>query len=174
VVPRFFLALIVVAILGGHIWLIILVLSLTSWPLTARVLRAQILTVRTREYVLAARAMGAKEFHILWRHVLPGALPPVITQASLQVGSAILAEAGLSFLGLGDPNVISWGSMLNDAQQFFYDAWWMSVFPGLAITLTVLGVNLVADVLTEAWDPRLASGSERGLRKVVFHKGKTR
>ncbi len=94
---------------------------------------------------------------ILRRHVLPGALPPVITQASLQVGSAILIEAGLSFLGLGDPNVVSWGAMLNDAQQFVYEAWWMSVFPGLAITLTVLGVNLVADDLNEAWNPRLAS-----------------
>src|SRR5437660_873374 len=135
----------------------VLVLSLTFWPLTARVLRAQILTVRTRDYVQAARAVGTPELRILLRHVLPGALPPVITQASLQVGSAILVEAGLSFLGLGDPNVVSWGAMLNDAQQFVFEAWWMSVFPGLAITLTVLGVNLVADALTEAWDPRLAS-----------------
>jgi peptide/nickel transport system permease protein len=157
VVPRFFLALIVVVLLGSDIWLIVLVLSLTYWPLTARVLRAQILTVRTRDYVQAARAVGTPELRILLRHVLPGALPPVITQASLLVGSAILVEAGLSFLGLGDPNVVSWGAMLNDAQQFVFEAWWMSVFPGLAITLTVLGVNLVADALTEAWDPRLAS-----------------
>jgi len=156
VVPRFFLALIVVVLLGSNIWLTVLVLSLTYWPLTARVLRAQILTVRTRDYVLAARAVGTPEIRILLRHVLPNALPPVITQASLQVGSAILVEAGLSFLGLGDPNVVSWGAMLNDAQQFVYEAWWMSVFPGLAITLTVLGVNLVADALTEAWEPRLA------------------
>ncbi len=156
VVPRFFLALIVVVLLGSNIWLTVLVLSLTYWPLTARLLRAQILTVRTRDYVLAARAVGTPEIRILLRHVLPNALPPVITQASLQVGSAILVEAGLSFLGLGDPNVVSWGAMLNDAQQFVYEAWWMSVFPGLAITLTVLGVNLVADALTEAWEPRLA------------------
>ncbi len=157
VVPRFFLALIVVVLLGSNIWLLVLVLSLTYWPLTARVLRAQILTIRTRDYVLAARAFGATELRILLRHVLPGALPPVITQASLQVGSAILIVAGLSFLGLGDPNVVSWGAMLNDAQQFIYEAWWMSVFPGLAITLTILGVNLMADALTEAWNPRLAS-----------------
>jgi len=157
IVPRFFLALIVVVLLGGNIWLIVLVLSLTYWPLTARVLRAQILTLRTRDYVLAARAVGTSEFRILLRHVLPHALPPVIVQASLQVGSAILVAAWLSFLGLGDPNVVSWGAMLNDAQQFVYEAWWMSVFPGLAITLTVLGVNLVADALTEAWDPRLTS-----------------
>jgi peptide/nickel transport system permease protein len=157
VVPRFFLALIVVVLLGSNIWLIVLVLSLTYWPLTARVLRAQILTVRTRDYVQAARAVGTPELRILLRHVLPNALPPVIAQASLQIGSAILVEAGLSFLGLGDPNVMSWGAMLNDAQQFIFNAWWMSVFPGLAIMLTVLGVNLVADALTEAWDPRLAS-----------------
>ncbi len=157
VVPRFFLALVVVVLLGSNIWLIVLVLSLTYWPLTARVLRAQILTIRTRDYVQAARAVGTPELRILLRHVLPGALPPVIAQASLQIGSAILVEAGLSFLGLGDPNVMSWGAMLNDAQQFIFNAWWMSVFPGLAIMLTVLGVNLVADALIEAWDPRLAS-----------------
>src|SRR6266702_426496 len=157
VVPRFFLALIVVVLLGSNIWLIVLVLSLTYWPFTARVLRAQILTMRTRDYVQAARSVGTPELRILLRHILPGALPSVITQASLQVGSAILVEAGLSFLGLGDPNVVSWGAMLNDAQQFVFVAWWMSVFPGLAITLTVLGVNLVADALTEAWNPRLAS-----------------
>jgi peptide/nickel transport system permease protein len=157
VVPRFFLALIVVVLLGSNIWLIVLMLSLTYWRFTARVLRAQILTMRTRDYVLAARAVGTPEIRIILRNVLPGALPPVITQASPQVGSAILVEAGLSFLGLGDPNVVSWGAMLNDAQQFVFEAWWMSVFPGLAITLTVLGVNLVADALTEAWNPRLAS-----------------
>src|SRR5258708_6362066 len=157
VVPRFFLALVVVVLLGSNIWLIVVVLSLTYWPLTARVLRAQILTIRTRDYVQAARAVGTPELRILLRHVLPGALPPVIAQASLQIGSAILVEAGLSFLGLGDPNVMSWGAMLNDAQQFIFNAWWRSVFPGLAIMLTVLGVNLVADALIEAWDPRLAS-----------------
>ncbi len=157
VVPRFFLALIVVVLLGSNIWLLVLVLSLTYWPLTARVLRAQILTMRTRDYVLAARAVGTTELRILLRHILPNALPPVISQAALQVGSAILIVAGLSFLGLGDPNVVSWGAMLNDAQQFVYEAWWMSVFPGLAITLTILGVNLMADALTEAWNPRLSS-----------------
>jgi peptide/nickel transport system permease protein len=166
IVPRFFLALIIVVLLGSNIWFIVLVLSLTYWPLTARVLRAQILTLRTRDYVLAARAVGTPEMRILLRHVLPGALPPVITQASLQVGSAILIEAGLSFLGLGDPNVVSWGAMLNDAQQFVFVAWWMSLFPGLAITLTIIGVNLVADALNEAWDPRLASEGEGGQEKT--------
>ena len=120
-------------------------------------LRAQVLTLRTRDYVLAARALGVLETRILVRHVLPGALPTIVTQTALHVGGAILIEVGLSFLGLGDRNVGSWGALLNDAQQFVRTAWWMSAFPGLAITLTVLGTNLVADGLNEAWDARLTS-----------------
>ncbi len=155
VVPRFFLALVTVALLGSSIWLIVLLLSLTYWPGTARLLRAQVLTLRERDYVLAARSVGARESIIFLRHVLPAALPPVIILASLHVGGAILIEAALSFLGLGDRNVVSWGALLNDAQQFVRYAWWMSAFPGLAITLTVLGLNLVADGLNDAWNPLL-------------------
>jgi peptide/nickel transport system permease protein len=155
VIPRFFLALIVVAVLGSNIWLIVLLLGLTYWPGTARLLRSEVLSLRTRDYVLAARAVGMRESRILVRHVLPGALPPIITQAALHVGGAILIEAGLSFLGLGDRNVVSWGALLNDAQQFVRVAWWMSAFPGLAITLTVLSLNLIADGLNDAWDARL-------------------
>lgn len=154
VVPRFFLALVVVSLLGGSIWLIVLVLGLTMWPSTARLLRSQVLSLRSRDYVVAARSIGVSEPGILVRHVLPGALPPVITQAALQVGGAILTEAGLSFLGLGDRNVMSWGIILNDAQQFFRQAWWISAFPGLAISLTVLALNLLADGLNDAWNPR--------------------
>jgi len=98
-----------------------------------------------------------RESRILLRHVLPGALPPIITQAALHVGGAILIEAGLSFLGLGDLNVVSWGALLNDAQQFVRVAWWMSAFSGLAITATVLSMNLLADGLNEAWDARLTN-----------------
>ncbi len=156
VVPRFFLALMVVAIFGSSIWLIVLLLGVTYWPGTARLLRSQVLTLRSRDYVLAARVVGARESRILLRHVLPGALPVVVTQAALQVGGAILTEASLSFLGLGDRNVMSWGAILNDAQQFVRQAWWISTFAGLAITLTVLSLNLVADGLNEAWDPRLS------------------
>jgi len=156
IVPRFFLALIVVALLGSSVWLIVLLLGLTYWPGTARLVRAQVLTVRAREYVLAARTVGVREHNVLLRHVLPGALPPVITEAAFHAGGAILVEASLSFLGLGDRNVVSWGALQNDAQQFVRQAWWMSVFPGLAITLTVLGLNLLADGLNEALDPRLS------------------
>lgn len=156
VVPRFFLVLITAALFGSSIWLIILLLGLTYWPGTARLLRGQILSLRNREHVVAARAIGVREPIILVRHVLPMALPPIITLSALTVGGAILVEAGLSFLGLGDRNVVSWGALLNDAQQFVRRAWWLSAFPGLAITLTVLGMNLLADGLNEAWNPRLS------------------
>jgi peptide/nickel transport system permease protein len=155
VLPRFFLALIVVALLGSSIWLIVAVLGLTYWPGTARLLRALVLTVRTRDYVLAARAVGVPEGRILLHHILPGALPPVLTLAALHAGGAILVEAGLSFLGLGDRNLVSWGALLNDAQQFVRQAWWLSAFPGLAIALAVLALNLIADGVQEAGDPRL-------------------
>ncbi len=156
VVPRFFLVLIAAALFGSSFRLIILLLGLTYWPGTARLLRAQVLSLRTREHVVAARAIGVREPVILVRHVLPMALPPIITLAALTVGGAILVEAGLSFLGLGDRNVVSWGALLNDAQQFVRRAWWLSAFPGIAITLTVLGMNLLADGLNEAWNPRLS------------------
>ena len=155
VVPRFFLVLLAVALLGSRIWLIVVLLGLTLWPGPARLLRGQVLALRDREYVVAARAVGVRGPTILVRHILPAALPPVVTQAALGVGGAILVEAGLSFLGLGDRNVVSWGALLSDAQQFVRRAPWLSVFPGLAITLTVLATSLVADGLNEAWNPRL-------------------
>jgi peptide/nickel transport system permease protein len=155
IVPRFFLALVVLSLFGNSIWLIVLLLGLTYWTGTARLLRSQVLSLRAREYVLAARVIGVKESSILLRHILPAALPPVITQAALHVGGAILIEAGLSFLGLGDRNVVSWGLLLNDAQQYVRTAWWISAFPGLAITVTVLALNLIADGLNEAWNRRL-------------------
>ena len=156
VVPRFFLVLIASALFGSGIWLLILLLGLTYWPGTARLLRGQILALRGREHVVAARAVGVRAPVILVRHVLPLALPPIIIEAALLVGGAILVEAGLSFLGLGDRNVISWGALLNDAQPFVRRAWWLSAFPGLAITATVLGFNLLADGLNDALNPRLA------------------
>jgi len=156
IVPRFFLVLITVALFGSSIRLIILLLGLTYWPGTARLLRGQVLSLRSREHVVAARAIGVREPVILLRHVLPMAMPPIVIEAALLVGGAILVEAGLSFLGLGDRNVVSWGALLNDAQQFVRRAWWLSAFPGLAITLTVLGFNLLADGLNEALNPRLS------------------
>jgi peptide/nickel transport system permease protein len=126
---------------------IILVIGLTAWPATARVFRAQVLSVLGRDFVMASRAAGGSDAAILARHVLPHATPVLAAEASYLVGGAILAEAGLSFLGLGDPTVISWGALLGAAQHFVREAWWMSIFPGVAITLTVLACNLVADSL---------------------------
>jgi peptide/nickel transport system permease protein len=156
VAPRFFLAVLVAALFGPSLWYLALLLGLTFWPQTARLLRAQILSLRQREYVVAARAVGLTSNRILVRHVLPNAASVVVITAALQVGAAILVEASLSFLGLGDRSQISWGYMLNNAQPFLRTAWWMSVFPGLALALTVLGTNLFADGLQAALDPRLA------------------
>lgn len=151
--PRFFLALLLVSIFGGSVWFVALMLGLTFWPGTARVLRAQVLSLRGRDYVLAARALGAGSARIMLRHLLPNALAPVVVTAATQVAGAILTEAGLSFLGLGDPTQVSWGQMLNDAQRFIRVAWWVFVFPGAALALTVLAATMIADGLTDALRP---------------------
>lgn len=145
VLPRFFLIILIVSLFGSVYSIIILVIGLTTWPSTARVFRAQVQSVLARDFVLAARASGGSEVAILIRHVLPQTAPVLAAQASYTIAGAILAEAGLSFLGLGDPSVMSWGALLGGAQHFVREAWWMAVFPGIAITLTVLACNLVAD-----------------------------
>jgi peptide/nickel transport system permease protein len=156
--PRFFLIVMVVSLFGSRLSLVVLVIGLTAWPATARLFRAQVQTVFSREFALAARAAGAREAAILVRHALPVALPVVVAQISFQAGGAILTEAGLSFLGLGDPSVVSWGTLLGSAQHFVREAWWMSVFPGVAITLTVLGCNLLADAMVPH-DPAAIPGT---------------
>lgn len=161
VVPRFFLVLIVAALFGPSLTTVALLLGLTFWPGTARLLRAQILSLRSRDFILAARAIGVPQQRILVRHVLPNAVAVVVVSTSLQVGAAILVEAGLSFLGLGDRSVVSWGNMLNLAQPLIRVAWWAAVFPGLAITLTVMAANMVGDGLNAALDPRRTLGNHR-------------
>ena len=158
VMPRFFLALVVVALFGPSLTNLVLVLALTAWASTARLARAGILSIKHFDFVTATRSVGVSEGRILWRHILPNALAPLIVHASLQVGSAMLTEAGLSFIGLGDPNVISWGYLLNNAQPFMRRAWWLALFPGGAIALAVLGVNLLGDGLTDLWNPKLRKG----------------
>ena len=154
VVPRFFLAVVVIALFGAGLDRLILVLGLTSWPAIARVVRAQTLSLVRREFVDAARALGAKDMRILVRYVLPGALPAALVIISINAAGVILLEAGLSFIGLGDPQRMSWGYLANNAQRFLRVAWWVALFPGAAIALAVLGLNLLGDGLNDLLDPR--------------------
>jgi peptide/nickel transport system permease protein len=154
VIPQFLIVLVVAAIFGADLRLVVIVLALVGWPATARLTRAQFLALGEREFVVAARGLGAGDGRIIARQILPNALPPIVVAGSLQIPAAILAEASLRFLGLSDPNQLSWGSMLNQAQNFLQQAWWMPVFPGMAIFLTVLSFNLAGEALNEALAPR--------------------
>lgn len=154
VVPRFFLAILIVAFFGSGLEKVIFVIGILSWPTAARLVRAQFLWLREQEFVEAARSLGMGRVAIMLSEILPNALPPAVVAASLEIARAILLEAALSFLGLGDPNVFSWGTMLRDAQPFLRRAWWMSVGPGIAISVVVLAFNLVGDGFNDAMNPR--------------------
>lgn len=155
-VPALFLILIVVALFGASLANTALVISLVTWAPVARIVRSECLTLRHRDFVSAAAALGAGHARILARHVLVNALPVVIVQASLLLGQTILIESGLSYLGLGaQPPLPSWGNMVVEGRQFLASAWWIATFPGLAIFVTVLGFNLFGDGLRDASDPTL-------------------
>ena len=145
VVPRFFLVVVAVALFGPGIDRIVLALGLTSWPVLARVMRGEVLAMRELDFVAAARASGATVRRILWRQLLPNVMPSAAVLLGLLFGQVILVEASLGFLGLGDPNALSWGLLAGQAQGFLRVAWWLPVFPGLAIAVAVLGINLLAD-----------------------------
>lgn len=149
VLPRFFLALMVIALFGPGLDRVVLVLGLTSWALLARIARAEVLSLREREFVEAARALGASEARIMTRHMLPLVLPAVIVYVALLLAHVCLVEASLGFLGLGDPNAISLGYLAAQAQRFLRVAWWMWFFPGVALLSLVIGLNLLADALTD-------------------------
>jgi len=153
--PRLVLALIVVALFGAGLGRLIFVIAILSWPQTARVVRVSFLSLREAPFVDAARVAGMGGVAIVSSEILPSALAPIIVAGSLDVATAILLEAALGFFGLGDPNRVSWGSMLNQAQPYLRQAWWMALFPGLAISLVVLAFNVVGDSLNEALNPRL-------------------
>jgi peptide/nickel transport system permease protein len=153
VLPRFFLAILVLALFGPGTDRLVVVLALTSWPLLARVVRSQVLAVAALPFVEAARASGARSPRILWRHVLPNAVPTAMTTLGVVLAQVILLEASLGFLGLGDPSTMSLGALAGEAQRFLRRAWWLSVFPGIAIVLVVLGVNLLIDAGTNARTP---------------------
>jgi peptide/nickel transport system permease protein len=156
--PRFFLALLLISLFGSNIVWVALMLGMTFWPSTARLLRSQVLSLRSREFVIAARSIGVHESAIMFRHVLPNAFTPVVVSAARQIAGAILTEAGLSFLGLGDSTLVSWGQLLNNAQRFIRTAWWLFAFPGGALALTVLSTTLIADGLVAALRPNAQNG----------------
>jgi peptide/nickel transport system permease protein len=153
VLPRFFLAILVLALFGPGTDRLVVVLALTSWPLLARVVRARVLAVMAQPYIEAARASGARGPRILVRHVLPNAVPTALTTLGVVLAQVILLEASLGFLGLGDPSTMSLGALAGEAQRFLRRAWWLSVFPGTAIVLLVLGVNLLIDAGSSARAP---------------------
>jgi peptide/nickel transport system permease protein len=150
-IPKVFLAILLVAFIGPTVW----VVAIISWPTAARLMRAEFLSLKERDFVMAAKAMGFKDRRIILYEILPNAMTPIIVDGTIEIGYAITLEAGLSFLGLGDPMVPSLGYMLFKAQLFLRSAWWMSVFPGLAIIMVVWAFNLVGDGLNEALNPRL-------------------
>lgn len=154
--PTFFLLLTIISIVERSIFNIMLVIGFTSWPGLARIVRGQFLSLREQEFVMAARALGASDARIIFRHILPNAMAPIIVSATLRIGSAILSESSLSFLGLGVPEPFpSWGSILNTGRTYLRYAPWITTFPGIFIFLTVLAFNYVGDGLRDALDPRL-------------------
>jgi len=154
-IPGFFLILAVIAFLGSNIFNIMIIIGLTSWMGVARLVRAEFLSLKEREFVLGAKASGASDFRIIFIHILPNALSPVFISAVLGVAAAVLLESSLSFLGLGiQPPTPSWGNILTEGKSNIEIAWWLSVFPGLAILITVLGYNLLGEGLRDALDPK--------------------
>ena len=155
-IPSFFLIITLIALFEPSIWIIMIVIGATSWMGVARLIRAEFLSLKQREFVLAARAAGAGDLRIIFMHILPNALAPVLVYATLGIASAILIESALSFLGIGvQPPTPSWGNILTAGKDNIEIAWWLSLFPGLAILITVLGYNLLGEGIRDSLDPRL-------------------
>ena len=156
VFPRFFLLLAVLAFLKPSIWTIMTVIGVTGWMGVARLVRAEFLTLREREFVIWSESVGAGALRIIFRHILPNAIAPILVAMTLGIPAAILTEAGLSFLGLGvQPPYATWGNILNDGRDYIEIAWWLTLYPGLAILITVLSYNLMGEGIRDALDPRL-------------------
>jgi peptide/nickel transport system permease protein len=162
VFPRFFLLLAVLAFLKPSIWTIMVVIGLTGWMGVARLVRAEFLALKEREFVVWSQSVGAGAFRIIWRHILPNAMAPVLVAMTLGIPAAILTESGLSFLGLGvQPPRATWGNILNEGKDAIELAWWLSVYPGVAILITVLSYNLLGEGIRDALDPRLRQSAGR-------------
>ncbi|CAH2031198.1 oligopeptide ABC transporter permease [Trichlorobacter ammonificans] len=156
--PAFFLILAIITFLEPSIWYIMAVIGLTGWMGVARLVRAETLAIREMDYIMAARCSGASDARIILRHILPNALSPVLVAATLGVAGAILTESALSFLGIGvQPPTASWGNILTSGKDYIEFAWWLSLFPGLAILLTVLAYNLLGEGIRDALDPRTST-----------------
>ncbi len=155
-IPAFILLVVLVAIAQPSIPAITLAIGATSWPTVARLTRAEFRSLRQEDFVTAARGLGYGPLRIVFAEILPNALPPIVVTASVMVASGILMESALSFMGLGDPNLVSWGSMIGAGREVLRSAWYLTAIPGVAIVLTVLALNLVGDGLNDALNPRLA------------------
>jgi len=154
--PTFFLILAVIALLEPNIWNIMIIIGITGWMGVARLVRAEFLSLRERDFTMAEKALGARNFRIIFRHILPNAMAPVLVSATLGVAGAILTESALSFLGIGvQPPTPSWGNILTAGKDNIEIAWWLSLYPGMAILITVLGYNLLGEGIRDAIDPRL-------------------
>ena len=154
IIPSFVLLMVLVAFLQPSLGSTVVGIALVTWPQVARVVRGEFLSLRSREFVQAARTLGESDARIIFTQILPNALPPIVVVSSMLVGSAILTESALSFLGLGDPNLLSWGSMIGGARSAMWVAWWTTVLPGLSIMITVLALNFIGDGLNDALNPR--------------------
>jgi peptide/nickel transport system permease protein len=154
IIPAFVLLMVLVAFLQPSLVSAVIGIALITWPQVARVVRGEFLALRSREFVEAARLAGESDLAIIFRQILPNALPPIVVVGSMMVGSAILTESALAFLGLGDPGLMSWGAMIGGSRSAMWVAWWTTVLPGLAIMVTVLALNFIGDGLNEALGPR--------------------
>jgi len=156
VIPMVFLAILLVAFFGSSVWNVIFVIIILSWPRTARLVRGQVLALKQRDFVKASKALGERDFYIMFREILPNTLAPIIVNGSIEVARAIVVEAGLSFLGLGSTDLTSWGIMLYKSQRFLVQQiWWTFSFPGVALFSTVLSLNVIADTLNTILNPRI-------------------
>jgi peptide/nickel transport system permease protein len=154
-IPSFIFAIVLVALMHPSVQSVVIAVSVVSWPPMARLVRGEFLALRNREFVQACIGVGMSDMRVIFLHVLPNCLSPIIVTGSLLVATAILVESGLSFLGLGDPNVMSWGYMVGASRDFLRHAWWLCAIPGIAILVTVLSINLVGDGLNDALNPSL-------------------
>ncbi len=155
VLPPLVFAMVIVAVFSTDLVVVVLAIAITTWTTEARLTRAEFLKIKEREFVLSARAVGARNLRIITQVILPNAMPPLVVAITLRVGITIIYEAALSFLGLTDPDVVTWGKMIGLSRDFFFDAWWTVTFPGVAILLVVLCIALIGDGLNDAFNPKL-------------------